>query len=185
MPNSTVTIAVVPAGILRFIHWNECVEYQSACAVEATRTIALGATAVPGPLMMTFTAAALSASRSRNCETTLTLSVQPAAPALAGQGTAVDVKAFVGIVAPKLMAVSSVFWMLYTGTPANTVSAAWGALESTRAEPMIRRPRSGLRCNSDLLSVYAMLGLPEWDESGGPADCRALSESNQVTFTSC
>jgi hypothetical protein len=33
--------------------------------------------------------------------------VQPAAPALAGQGTAVDVKAFV--VAPKLMGVSSVF----------------------------------------------------------------------------
>ena len=144
MPNCTVTVAVVPAGILRLIHWNECVEYKSACAAEATWTIALGVTAVPGPLMITFRAAALSASRSRNCETTLTLNVQPAAPAVAGQGTAVDVKALVGVVAPKLMAVSSVFWMLYIGTPPNTVSAAWGALESKTAEPTIRRARRGL-----------------------------------------
>src|SRR4029079_3856306 len=144
MPNCTVTVAVVPGGILRFIHWNECVEYKSAFAADATSTIALGATAVPGPLIITFRAAALSDSRSRNCETTLTLNVQPAGPALAGHGTAVDVKALVGTVAPKLMGVSSAFWMLYMGTPPNTVSAAWGARENKRAEPMIRRARSGL-----------------------------------------
>jgi len=71
--------------------------------------IAPGITAVPGPLMITFRAAALSASRSRNWETTLTLNVQPAAPAVAGHGTTVGVKALVGIVDPNSVAVSSVF----------------------------------------------------------------------------
>src|SRR3954468_7141760 len=104
---------------------------------------ALGNTAVPGPLMITFSAAALSASRARNCETTLTRNVQPAPPAVAGHGTAVGEKALVGIVDPKSVAVSSVFWMLYIGTPANTVSAARGALDSRKAEPTIRRAPSG------------------------------------------
>jgi hypothetical protein len=34
--------------------------------------------------------------------------------------------------------------MLYIGTPPNTVSAAWGALKSKNAKPMIRRARRGL-----------------------------------------
>ena len=76
-------------------------------------------------------------------------------------GTAVDVKALVGVVAPKLMVVSSAFWMLDIGTPPNTVLPRGRAREQERrtddqddAEGFVMQLRPAFRLTqcSDCLS---------------------------------